>query len=184
MLLDPDLVRLPSDQVPDPLPTASVNIESAEAWAELVAELVTLGIAEAEVPSETVKHNGVPVYNGMFGVHKAWVETKHEEGGLGGSLNYPLLADLNKSVAEDYGVLAGAGVALRGLFLIDPNGVVAHATIINLPVGRSAKEALRTLSAFQFVAENDGKVCPADWEEGADPMDASPEGMRNYLTSH
>ncbi len=117
-------------------------------------------------------------------VPKARVETKHEEGGLGGSLNYPLLADLNKSVAEDYGVLAGAGVALRGLFLIDPNGVVAHATINNLPVGRSAKEALRTLSAFQFVAENDGKVCPADWEEGADPMDASPEGMRNYLTSH
>ncbi len=115
--------------------------------------------------------------------HKAWVETGHEEGGLGGSLNYPLLADINKQVVESYGVKAGAGVALRGLFLIDPEGTVMHATINNLPVGRSAREALRTLSAFQFVSSNDGQVCPADWEEGAETMAANPEGMRKYLTS-
>jgi peroxiredoxin (alkyl hydroperoxide reductase subunit C) len=117
-------------------------------------------------------------------VHKAWVETKKEEGGLGGSLDYPLLADLNKTVARDYGVLADAGVALRGLFLIDPNGTIMHATVNNLPVGRSASEALRTLKAFQFVASHDGQVCPADWDEGQDSMAASPDGMRKYLSSH
>ena len=116
--------------------------------------------------------------------HKAWVETKHEEGGLGGSLNFPLLADLGKTVAAEYGVLAGAGVALRGLYLIDPEGTIMHATINNLPVGRSATEALRTLSAFQFVASNDGQVCPADWTEGDDTMSANPDGMRKYLSSH
>ncbi len=117
-------------------------------------------------------------------VHKAWVETKKEEGGLGGDLNFPLLADLDKGVARNYGVLADAGVALRGLFLIDPKGTIMHATINNLPVGRSAKEAFRTLNAFQFVAANDGNVCPADWDEGQDAMGASPEGMRKYLSSH
>jgi len=116
--------------------------------------------------------------------HKAWVETQHEDGGLGGSLGYPLLADLQKRVAADYGVLAESGVALRGLFLVDPSGVVAHATIDNLPVGRSAKEAMRVLKAFQFVAANDGKVCPADRQEGADVMDASSAGMRKYLSTH
>jgi peroxiredoxin (alkyl hydroperoxide reductase subunit C) len=116
--------------------------------------------------------------------HKAWVETKHEEGGLGGSLNFPLLADLGKTVAAEYGVLAGAGVALRGLYLVDPEGTIMHATINNLPVGRSATEALRTLSAFQFVASNDGQVCPADWTEGDDTMSANPDGMRKYLSSH
>jgi peroxiredoxin (alkyl hydroperoxide reductase subunit C) len=117
--------------------------------------------------------------------HKAWVEAKHEDGGLGGDLNYPLLADMNKSMARDYGVLLeGAGVALRGLFLIDPNGVVMHATINNLSVGRSVKEAIRVLKAFQFVTSHEGEVCPANWEEGDDTMKASPEGMRDYLKSH
>lgn len=116
--------------------------------------------------------------------HKAWVETKHEEGGLGGSLNYPLLADINKTVSRDYGVLLDAGVALRGLYLINPEGTIMHSTVNFLPVGRSAKEALRTLSAFQFVASNDGQVCPADWNEGDDTMGASPDGMRKYLSSH
>ncbi len=117
--------------------------------------------------------------------HKAWVDAKKEEGGLGGGLNYPLLADLNKAVSEAYGVLVdGAGVALRGLFLVSPEGTIMHATINNLAVGRSAKEALRTLKAFQFVASHEGEVCPADWDEGDDVMKADPEGMKKYLSSH
>jgi peroxiredoxin (alkyl hydroperoxide reductase subunit C) len=115
-------------------------------------------------------------------VHKAWVETDKAEGGLGGKLNYPLLADINKTIARDYGVLEeNAGVALRGLFLIDPNGVIMHATINNLPVGRSAKETLRTLKAFQYVSSHEGEVCPADWEQGTETMKATPEGMREFL---
>ncbi len=116
--------------------------------------------------------------------HKAWVEGKKEEGGLGGSLGYPLLSDLKGKTARDYGVQTDAGVALRGLFLIDPEGVVMHATINNLPVGRNASEASRTLDAFQFVASNDGQVCPANWSDGADSMSANPDGMREYLSSH
>ena len=86
-------------------------------------------------------------------VHKAWVDTKREDGGLGGSLNYPLLSDLNKVTARDYGILMEAeGVALRGLFLISPDGVVMHSTINSLSVGRSVSEAMRVLKAFQFVS--------------------------------
>ena len=118
-------------------------------------------------------------------VHKAWVESKAEDGGLGGTLEYPLLADLNKKMSTDYGVLdENAGVALRGSFLIDPNGVVMHATINNLSVGRSASEALRTLKAFQYVTSHQGEVCPADWDEGKDTMKADPASMRKYLATH
>ena len=73
-------------------------------------------------------------------VHKAWAETPREKGGLGG-VDIPLVADLNKTISEAYGVLQN-GVALRGLFLVDPQGVVQHATINNLPVGRSTAEAI------------------------------------------
>lgn len=118
-------------------------------------------------------------------VHKAWVEAKAEDGGLGGSLNYPLLADVNKQLSTDFEVLLeGAGVALRGLFLINPEGVIVQNTTNFLPVGRSAKEALRLLKAFQFVAENGDQVCPAEWDEGDDTMTGSSEGMRKYLSSH
>jgi peroxiredoxin (alkyl hydroperoxide reductase subunit C) len=118
-------------------------------------------------------------------VHKAWVDTKREDGGLGGSLDYPLLADLNKTVARDYGILLEEeGVALRGLFLLDPQGIIMHATINNLSVGRSVVEAKRVLSAFQFVTAHEGQVCPADWDEGKDTMQADPEGMKKYLATH
>ena len=118
-------------------------------------------------------------------VHKAWVDTKREDGGLGGSLNFPLLSDLNKVVARNYGILIEEeGVALRGLFLINPDGVIMHATINSLSVGRSVTEAIRVLKAFQFVQSHNGLVCPADWDEGKDTMAADPEGMRKYLSNH
>jgi peroxiredoxin (alkyl hydroperoxide reductase subunit C) len=118
-------------------------------------------------------------------VHKAWVETKREDGGLGGSLNYPLLSDLNKVTARDYGILMSSeGVALRGLFLINPGGIVMHSTINSLSVGRSVTEAMRVLKAFQFVSTHEGQVCPADWEEGKDTMLANSDGMKKYLVNH
>jgi len=118
-------------------------------------------------------------------VHKAWVETKREDGGLGGNLNYPLLSDLNKAAARDYGILTGGeSVALRGLFLISPDGTIMHATINNLSVGRSTNEAFRVLKAFQFVDRHEGHVCPADWEEGKDTMIANPDEMKKYLANH
>ncbi len=118
-------------------------------------------------------------------VHKAWVDTKREDGGLGGSLNYPLLSDLNKVTARDYGILIEEeGVALRGLFLISPEGVIMHSTINSLSVGRSVTEAMRVTKAFQFVSSHVGQVCPADWEEGKDTMMANSDGMKKYLTNH
>ena len=118
-------------------------------------------------------------------VHKAWVDTKREDGGLGGALNYPLLSDLNKITARDYDILMEKeGVALRGLFLIDPDRMIMHSTINSLSVGRSVTEAMRVLKAFQFVRTHDGRVCPADWEEGKDTMVANSDDMKKYLASH
>ena len=118
-------------------------------------------------------------------VHKAWVDTKREDGGLGGSLNYPLLSDLNKVTARDYGILMeDEGVALRGLFLVNPEGVIMHSTINSLSVGRSVTEAMRVMKAFQFVSLHEGQVCPADWEDGKDTMVANSDGMKDYLSSH
>lgn len=78
------------------------------------------------------------------------------------------MADFSKQIATDYGVLidAAGGIALRGLFLIDPSGTVRHSVVNDLPVGRSPEEALRILQAFQFVEEH-GEVCPANWKPGA-----------------
>ena len=116
--------------------------------------------------------------------HMAWVETERARGGLGGSLDIPLLADITKSTARDYGVcLEDAGVALRGLFLINPEGVVVHETTNFLPVGRSSKEALRMLKAFQFVSQHGDRVCPANWDEGEETMEATPAGMASFLAA-
>jgi peroxiredoxin (alkyl hydroperoxide reductase subunit C) len=112
--------------------------------------------------------------------HLAWTQTPRKEGGIQG-LKYPLVADLNKSISRDYGVLIeGAGIALRGLFVIDPKGVVRAAIVHDLPVGRSVDEVLRVIKAFQFV-EKHGEVCPANWQEGGATMKADPKGSKAYF---
>ena len=113
--------------------------------------------------------------------HLAWTNTPRDAGGIQG-LKFPLLADLNKQMAVDYGILAD-GVALRGLFIIDPDGIIQHATINNLGVGRSVDETLRVLKAFQFVREN-GEVCPANWNPGDQTMQPDPEGAKDYFASN
>jgi peroxiredoxin (alkyl hydroperoxide reductase subunit C) len=115
--------------------------------------------------------------------HKAWNETPLEKGGLGG-VKFPLLADLTKNISRDYGVLIeGAGVALRGLFLIDPDGVLQHSTINALNVGRSVKETLRVVKAFQWSKQH-GDVCPANWEEGKEAMKPTAESTGAYLAKN
>jgi peroxiredoxin (alkyl hydroperoxide reductase subunit C) len=114
--------------------------------------------------------------------HLAWTEKKREEGGISG-LAYPLVADVTKKIARDYEVLdEAAGVALRGLFIIDPQGVVQHATINNLGVGRSVDETLRVLQAFQYVAEH-GEVCPAGWKPGEKTMKAGWSESKEYFAA-
>lgn len=97
--------------------------------------------------------------------HLAWRNLPRNQGGLG-QIDYPLVADLNKSIARSYDVLVNDAVALRGLFLIDKAGVVRHQVVNDLPLGRSVEEALRMVKALQFF-ETNGEVCPANWKEGS-----------------
>ena len=114
--------------------------------------------------------------------HLAWTEKKREEGGISG-LAYPLLEDMTKTIARSFDVLdEAAGVALRGLFIIDPQGVVQHATINNLGVGRDVDETLRVLQAFQYVAEH-GEVCPAGWKPGSKAMKPGWNESKEYFAT-
>ena len=114
--------------------------------------------------------------------HLAWRNTDRKQGGLG-DIQYPLVADVNKKITYDYGVMHEGGIAFRGLFLIDTNGIVQHQLINNLPLGRNIDEALRMVDALQFHEKN-GEVCPANWSEGSDGMKADPTGSKEYFEKH
>jgi peroxiredoxin (alkyl hydroperoxide reductase subunit C) len=116
--------------------------------------------------------------------HLAWIKTSKKDGGLGGRLNYPLVADLTKQISRDYGVLIEEdGIALRGLFVIDPKGTVRQITVNDLPVGRSVDETLRLIKAFQYN-EKHGEVCPSDWQPGKPTMKDSPKGAKQFWEKH
>lgn len=115
--------------------------------------------------------------------HLAWKNTKPEDGGIG-NIQYPLVADITKSIAESYGILFNSAVALRGLFLIDTKGIIRHAVINDLPLGRSVDEAIRMVTALQFVETHGDQVCPANWQEGDDAMKPTGEGVATYLAKH
>lgn len=101
-------------------------------------------------------------------VHRRWTLEPKNVGGLG-PIDIPLIADIKKEIAQDYGVLNDAGLALRGTFLIDPSQTVRHISINDLGVGRNVPEYLRLLQAFQYNAEH-GEVCPAGWTKGSAAM--------------
>ena len=114
--------------------------------------------------------------------HFAWRETPVEKGGIG-RINFPLVADLTKNIARDYDVLLNDAVALRGSFLIDNNGIIRHAVVNDLPLGRNVDEMLRMIDAQQFTDEF-GEVCPAGWQKGDEGMKADAEGVAEYLAKH
>ncbi len=114
--------------------------------------------------------------------HLAWKNTPVDQGGIG-DIQFPLVADLDKSISLDYGVLLPAGISLRGLFLMDKEGVIRHSVVNDLPLGRNVDEALRMLDALQFTEEH-GEVCPANWKEGDDAMTPTAEGVADYLAKH
>lgn len=114
--------------------------------------------------------------------HYSYRQTPIEKGGIG-NIKFPLVADLTKSISRDYGVLLDAGIALRGLFLIDKEGILRHMLVNDLPIGRSVDEALRILDALQFT-EKYGEVCPANWKPGQEAMKPTFEGVANYLAKH
>ncbi|EKM51359.1 uncharacterized protein PHACADRAFT_152057 [Phanerochaete carnosa HHB-10118-sp] len=115
--------------------------------------------------------------------HFAWASQPRNQGGLGPSLKLPLIADRNMKISRDYGVLLeDEGIALRGLFIVDPQGVLRQITVNDLPVGRSVDETVRLIQAFQFV-EKHGEVCPANWKEGGKTMKADPKGSLEYFST-
>ncbi|KAK0209264.1 thioredoxin-like protein [Desarmillaria ectypa] len=115
--------------------------------------------------------------------HFAWANQPRKEGGLGPDLKLPLIADRNMSISRDYGVLLEEeGIALRGLFIIDPKGILRQITVNDLPVGRSVDETIRLIKAFQFTDKH-GEVCPANWHEGDKTMKADPKGSKEYFSA-
>jgi peroxiredoxin 2/4 len=115
--------------------------------------------------------------------HLAWIQTDRKSGGVG-DLEYPLVADLKKEISAAYNVLdPEAGVALRGLFIIDRDGIIQHATINNLAFGRSVDETLRTLQAIQHVQSNPDEVCPAGWQPGDVTMNPDPVKSKAYFAA-
>lgn len=126
--------------------------------------------------------------------HMAWLNTELKNGGIKG-VKYPLVADFSKTISENFGVLAGqydyddegnstfegAPVAYRGTFLIDKEGIVRHAVINDLPLGRNIDEAIRMVDALKHVEEY-GEVCPANWHEGEKAMQATADGVASYLS--
>ncbi|KAL7624788.1 cTPxI [Parahypoxylon ruwenzoriense] len=115
--------------------------------------------------------------------HLAWTEKPRKQGGLGPDLELPLVADKSQKIARSYGVLLeDEGVALRGLFIIDPKGVLRQITVNDLPVGRNVEETIRLVQAFQFTDEH-GEVCPAGWQNGSKGMKADPKGSLEYFAT-
>jgi peroxiredoxin (alkyl hydroperoxide reductase subunit C) len=111
--------------------------------------------------------------------HLAWKNTPLDKGGIG-QVRYPMVADLDKNVSRAYGVLSDESVALRGLFLIDKEGIVRHELVNDLGLGRNVEEALRMLDALQFT-EKHGDVGPANWKEGDEAMKPTAEGVAGYM---
>jgi peroxiredoxin (alkyl hydroperoxide reductase subunit C) len=114
--------------------------------------------------------------------HFAWRETPVNSGGIG-RIKYPLVADLTKQISRDYDVLFGESVALRGSFLIDAKGIIRHAVINDLPLGRNIDEMIRMVDAMQFTDEH-GEVCAAGWQKGDEGMKASTQGVAEYLAKN
>lgn len=114
--------------------------------------------------------------------HYAWLHTPKSKGGIEG-VNYPLIEDLTKSIARDYGVLIpNEGIAFRALFLIDKEGIVRHQLVNDLPLGRSVDEVLRLLDGLIFF-ENNGEECPANWNQGKLGLKATKEGLEKYMAA-
>ncbi|MCP4572523.1 MAG: peroxiredoxin [bacterium] len=114
--------------------------------------------------------------------HWAWKNTDPKEGGIG-NVQYPLVADFQKIISQDYGLLLEGGMALRGTFIIDKDGVVQHATVNNLGLGRNVDETLRLVDALQHLEEH-GEVCPANWNKGDQAMTPTADGVAKYLSDN
>lgn len=144
------------------------------------SEIIAFGNRLNEFTSRGAKVVGVSVDSHFS--HFAWKSTPVDKGGIG-QVQYPLVADLTKSIARDYDVLTNESVAFRGTFLIDKDFVVRHQLVNDLPLGRNIDEAIRMVDALQFFEEH-GEVCPAGWNRGSEGMKADANGVSSYLAKN
>ena len=144
------------------------------------SELIAFDHRIDEFKSRGVEVIGVSIDSHF--THNAWRNTPVNEGGIG-PVRYTLAADISHSICKDYDVESAGGVAFRGSFLIDQNGVVRHQVVNDLPLGRNIDEMLRMIDALQFHEEH-GEVCPAGWNKGDSGMNASPSGVAEYLSQN
>ncbi len=114
--------------------------------------------------------------------HAAWRRTPVDEGGIG-NIQFPLLSDMSREISRSYGILFDEEVALRGLFLIDREGIIRHALVNDQPLGRSVDEALRTLDALRFHDEH-GEICPANWKKGEQGIKEKRPGEIDLLSKY
>lgn len=143
-------------------------------------EIIAFSNAMNEFAARKTKVIGVSVDSAF--THLAWRNTPVNKGGID-QIQYPLVADLTKTICQEYGVLTEKGIALRGTFVIDSNGVIRHQSINDLPIGRNVQEVLRIVDAIQFADEH-GEVCPAGFKAGDSGMKATADGVADYLASH
>ena len=144
------------------------------------SELIALDHRVEEFKNRGVEVIGVSIDSHF--THNAWRKTAIEDGGIG-AVKYTLAADMNHEICQAYDVESEGGVAFRGAFVIDKEGVVRSQIVNDLPIGRNMDELLRTVDAIQFHEEN-GDVCPAGWQKGDTGMQASPEGVASYLAGN
>ena len=144
------------------------------------SELIALDHRIPDFQARNVEVIGVSIDSHF--THNAWRNTPINAGGIG-QVKYTLAADITHEICKAYDVEAAGGVAYRGAFLIDLNGVVRAQIVNDLPLGRSMDELLRLVDALQFTEEH-GEVCPANWKKGDKGMTASPEGVAAYLSEN
>ncbi len=144
------------------------------------SELLAFDHRLAEFQKRNVEVIGVSIDSHFS--HLAWKNTAINNGGIG-QVQYPLVADIKHDICKAYDVEADGGVAFRGSFLIDMNGVVRHQVVNDLPLGRNIDEMIRMVDALQFVEEH-GEVCPAGWKNGDEGMKPSTAGVAEYLAKH
>ena len=117
-------------------------------------------------------------------VHRAWKATSKADGGLGTKINHPMLADVNKTLANDYQVLLDNGLSVRGVFLIDQAGKVRCEMKNDLPLGRNVDEVIRILDSIVFTDKHQDEVCPSGWKPGQEAMKPTKQGVAEYLSKH
>lgn len=144
------------------------------------SEIIRFNEKIEEFEKRGVKLIGVSV-DSQFS-HLAYKNTSVNKGGIG-QIQFPLVADLSRSIAQAYDVLINDSVALRGTFLIDQLKVVRHQVVNDLPLGRNIEEAIRMVDALVFHQEH-GEVCPANWNPGKSGMKPTQEGVSEYLTKN